>query len=192
MRVNVPVPNIVQSDTDISTSYTPLPTRTKSGRNVNKPVSFVPTLPEPSRSSKRFKTAKAMLAASCCACHRSTDASGNRIVFCDICNTPYHQYCHDPPIDNEFVVVEEKEWLCGPCLRSKEHVLKGTDGLIAGTGLSVNDVSSRFSLRLDWLTILIRNALILLHSPKRTSSTSSCTLQSAIQSSHCSPTTSRI
>ncbi|KAJ4377704.1 hypothetical protein N0V83_000533 [Neocucurbitaria cava] len=45
-------------NSDISSSYTPLPTRTKSGRSVNKPVAFVPTLPEPSQGIKRRKSTK--------------------------------------------------------------------------------------------------------------------------------------
>jgi hypothetical protein len=61
-------------------------------------------------------------------------------VFCDVCNTAYHQYCHDPPIDNEYVTVLEKEWLCGPCERSKKNVVAGTEGLVAGEGLGIDQV----------------------------------------------------
>ncbi|KAH7138918.1 CoA-transferase family III domain-containing protein [Dendryphion nanum] len=129
------------NDSEISSSYTPLPTRTKSGRNVNKPVAFVPTLPEPTPAVKRRRTAKTILAAQCKTCHRGTDPGNNRIVFCDACNTAYHQYCHDPPIDSEVVTVLEKEWLCGPCERSKQNVIEGTDGLVGGDGLSIDEVN---------------------------------------------------
>ncbi|KAF1959579.1 hypothetical protein CC80DRAFT_489702 [Byssothecium circinans] len=127
-------------DSDISSSYTPLPTRTKSGRNVNKPVAFVPTLPEPTQGVKRRRSTKTILAAQCKVCHRGTDPANNRIVFCDMCTTAYHQYCHDPPIDNDVVNVLEKEWLCGPCDRSKQNIVEGTDGLVAAPeGLSIDD-----------------------------------------------------
>ncbi|KAH9877588.1 hypothetical protein IAQ61_002955 [Plenodomus lingam] len=102
-------------DSDMSSSHTPLPTRTKSGRSIHKPVVFVPTIPEPAQGVKRRRSTKTMLAAKCKTCHRETDPSNNRIVFCDACSTAYHQYCHTPPIDNEVVTVLEKEWLCSTC-----------------------------------------------------------------------------
>ena len=42
------------------------------------------------------------------------------IVFCDGCNTPYHQYCHDPPISSEVIAILDKEWFCIECVKSKE------------------------------------------------------------------------
>ncbi|KAF2262591.1 hypothetical protein CC78DRAFT_569616 [Lojkania enalia] len=125
------------NDSDISSSYTPLPTRTKSGRSVNKPVTFVPTLPEPAPGVKRRRSTKTILLAQCKVCHRGTDPGNNRIVFCDVCSTAYHQYCHNPPIENEVVTVLEKEWLCGPCERSKRSVIEGTQGLTTGEGLTI-------------------------------------------------------
>jgi hypothetical protein len=103
-------------------------------------VAFVPTIPEPAQGVKRRKSTKTMLAAKCRTCHRDTDPAQNRIVFCDVCSTAYHQYCHDPPISNEVVTVLEKEWLCGPCLRSRETVVQGTESLVAAEGLSVDEV----------------------------------------------------
>jgi len=136
--------NNVQDDdnSDVSDSYTPLPTRTKSGRSVNKPVSFVPMLPEPSQTVKRRKSTKTLLAAKCKTCRRDVDPSNNRIVFCDACSAAYHQYCHDPPIDNDVVTVLEKEWLCTPCQRAKENVVVGTEQLVAVQNLSVDEVMS--------------------------------------------------
>ncbi|KAJ4382061.1 hypothetical protein N0V86_002389 [Didymella sp. IMI 355093] len=127
------------SDSDASETYTPQPTRTKSGRNVTKPVAFVPVIPEPTPGVKRRKSTKTMLAAKCKTCQRDTDPSQNRIVFCDSCSTAYHQYCHNPPISNEVVTVLEKEWLCGPCARSKESVVQGTENLVAAEHLSIDE-----------------------------------------------------
>ncbi|KAF2133229.1 hypothetical protein P153DRAFT_381668 [Dothidotthia symphoricarpi CBS 119687] len=132
-------------DSDISSSYTPLPTRTKSGRNVNKPVSFVPTIPEPAQGSKRRKSTKTLLSAKCKTCNRDTDPTNNRIVFCDSCNTAYHQFCHNPPISSEVVTVLEKEWLCGPCQRVTQHVVEGTEDLVAAENLSIDQRRAYFS-----------------------------------------------
>ncbi|UPX14458.1 uncharacterized protein EKO05_0004938 [Ascochyta rabiei] len=126
-------------DSDASESYTPQTTRTKSGRSVNKPVAFVPVIPEPTPGVKRRKSAKTMLAAKCKTCRRDTDPAQNRIVFCDSCSTAYHQYCHDPPISNEVVTVLEKEWLCDPCARSKQSVVQGTEHLVAAESLSIDE-----------------------------------------------------
>ncbi|KAF2191347.1 hypothetical protein K469DRAFT_622924 [Zopfia rhizophila CBS 207.26] len=152
-----------ENDSDISSSYTPLPTRTKSGRNVNKPIAFVPTLPEPAAGVKRRRSTKVRIeAAQCKICHRGTDPGNNRIVFCDVCNTAYHQYCHDPPIDNEVVNVLEKEWLCGPCERSKQSVVEGMDGLTAGDGLSIEEKRAYLSTLSQ-----VRLISLLLHSTIR-------------------------
>jgi hypothetical protein len=107
---------------------------------VNKPVAFVPTIPEPAQGVKRRKSTKTLLAAKCKTCHRDVDPSNNRIVFCDACSTAYHQYCHTPPISTEVVTVLEKEWLCGPCQRSKETVVTGTEDLVAAEHLSIDEV----------------------------------------------------
>ncbi|KAJ8109520.1 hypothetical protein OPT61_g7401 [Boeremia exigua] len=139
------VQNDDDSDSDASELYTPQPTRTKSGRNVNKPTAFVPVIPEPTPGVKRRKSTKTMLAAKCKTCHRDTDPSQNRIVFCDSCSTAYHQYCHNPPISNEVVTVLEKEWLCGPCARSRECVIQGTEHLVAAENLSLDEKRSYLS-----------------------------------------------
>jgi hypothetical protein len=107
---------------------------------VNKPVAFVPVIPVPAQGVKRRKSTKTLLAAKCKTCHRETDPSNNRIVFCDACSTAYHQYCHNPPIDNEVVTVLEKEWLCGPCIRAKQTAVEGVQDLIAAENLTIEEV----------------------------------------------------
>lgn len=150
-------------DSDASESYTPQPTRTKSGRSVNKPVAFVPVIPEPTPGVKRRKSTKTMLAAKCKTCRRDTDPSQNRIVFCDSCSTAYHQYCHNPPISNEVVTVLEKEWLCGPCARAKESVVQGTEHLVAAESLSIDEVSLTTSV-LRYPTNMCTETRVPLHS----------------------------
>lgn len=69
------------------------------------------------------------------------------IVFCDGCNTPYHQYCHDPPIADEVVKVEEKEWFCSECIAARRDGSMGVSGevdlrrVVSGEGLSMAEVS---------------------------------------------------
>ncbi|KAF2828331.1 hypothetical protein CC86DRAFT_346460 [Ophiobolus disseminans] len=132
-------------NSDVSDSYTPLPTRTKSGRSVNKPVVFVPTIPEPTQGTKRRKSTKTLLAAKCKTCHRDVDPSNNRIVFCDACSTAYHQYCHTPSIPNDVVTVLEKEWLCSPCQRLKASVATATEELVAAANLSMDQKRGYFT-----------------------------------------------
>lgn len=128
---------------------------------MNKPVAFVPTLPEPSQGVKRRKSAKTMLAAKCKTCRRETDPTNNRIVFCDTCSTAYHQYCHNPPIDNEVVTVLEKEWLCAPCMRLKQSVMEGVQNLVAAEHLSIDEVSTKEPCHLCVLTNITETCILL-------------------------------
>lgn len=130
-----------QNDSDISSSYTPLPTKTKSGRNVTKPTQFVPTLPSPSTAPKRKRTNRRATEASVCkTCQRGHSPNNNMIVFCDTCNTPYHQYCHDPPIDKEVVMVPDKEWHCASCQKVRDNAIEETEGLVHGGDMSLEEV----------------------------------------------------
>lgn len=61
------------------------------------------------------------------------------IVFCDGCNTPWHQHCHDPPIGREVVQVQEQEWFCSACKALKEEGLV-LEGRIGGEDLTINQV----------------------------------------------------
>lgn len=63
------------------------------------------------------------------------------IVFCDGCNTPWHQHCHDPPIGSEVVQVQEKEWFCSACTGMKEEGFN-LEGRVAGQDLTVDEVGS--------------------------------------------------
>lgn len=96
------------------------PTATRSGRSVQKPHAFAPT-PVSGRKRKRHslhagghRTKNPELSV-CKVCLRPHSPASNMIVFCDGCNTPYHRYCHRPPIPQVVVDVEDKEWLCQEC-----------------------------------------------------------------------------
>lgn len=106
-----------EDDSDDSENYTPLATMTKSGRAVQKPTTFTPPVPSPASGVKRKRpmNRKNPELAVCKVCLRPHSPASNMIVFCDGCNTPYHRYCHHPPIEQEAVDVPEMEWFCAEC-----------------------------------------------------------------------------
>lgn len=119
---------------------TPMATQTKSGRQVNRPSLYVPppasspsvsnrnntavsspssnlasTTSGAARKRKRVSRKGKDVNINCVHCQRGHSPFTNAIVFCDWCNRAWHQLCHDPCIDNEVVLVKEKEWLCKEC-----------------------------------------------------------------------------
>lgn len=105
------------SDSEVAT---PVVTMTKSGRNIQKPTSFVPPPPSPTTTTKRKRPYRRNPESAVCKmCLRGTSPASNMIVFCDGCNTPYHRYCHQPPIDQAVIDEVDKEWYCMPCERER-------------------------------------------------------------------------
>ena len=157
-----------QDDTDASETYMPLPTQSRSGRKISKVAGFTPvprtvidletnTVVTPTagpkasgkmgsgkkeKGKKRYR--KPGEASVCKNCGRGHSPMSNVIVFCDGCNTPWHQYCHDPPIPWDVVRIEEQEWYCADCevLREEKVHLEGkgsAEGMsLAEVRLSVN------------------------------------------------------
>ncbi|KAF2765263.1 hypothetical protein EJ03DRAFT_331144 [Teratosphaeria nubilosa] len=154
-------------DTDSSEEITtPLETMTKSGRAVSKPTSYVPpTAPSPITGVKRRKTyLKKPESAVCKVCLRGTSPATNMIVFCDGCNTPYHRYCHHPPIDQTVIDQVDKEWFCQKC--EKERVVPVAEeevaNFIAAAGASVEQRRRYFaSLTPGMLVTLLTKATTL-------------------------------
>lgn len=115
---------------------TPTALTTKSGRNVQRPTNFVPsangspvtatngTATMASNGSARVYKKKRVWRrnaenAVCKSCLRGTSPASNMIVFCDGCNTPYHRWCHHPPIDQKVIDESDKEWYCRGCSRER-------------------------------------------------------------------------
>lgn len=96
---------------------TPLATTSRSGRAITKPTTFVPVIPSPTSGTKRKRNwgRRNPELAVCKQCLRPHSPATNMIVFCDGCNTPYHRYCHYPPISQEVVDVPDMEWFCSDC-----------------------------------------------------------------------------
>lgn len=115
---------------------TPTALITKSGRNVQRPAAYVPpATASPNAASNGVKTESGNSTARvfkkkrvwrrnaenavCKSCLRGTSPASNMIVFCDGCNTPYHRWCHHPPIDQNVIDEPDKEWYCRACARER-------------------------------------------------------------------------
>ena len=145
-------------DTDSSETFTSLPTQSRSGRKIfqastTKPVIKIedetvepslsphnrPTINGSTKQTKGRVRRTPGAAAVCKNCGRGHSPSGNMIVFCDGCNAPWHQHCHDPVIKGEVLRVIEEEWFCSDCtiLREAKPVLQGR---VPGEHMSLAEV----------------------------------------------------
>ena len=131
-------------ESDDSEVYSPQVTMTKSGRSVQKPSTFAPPPPSPTTTTKRKRPYRRNPESAVCkVCLRGTSPASNMIVFCDGCNTPYHRYCHHPPIDQAVIDEVDKEWYCKQC--EKERVVPVPDSdvadFVSAEGASLEQVS---------------------------------------------------
>jgi len=74
----------------------------------------------------------------CHICNRALTHSHDKIVFCDNCDTPYHQLCHQPPV-SDATVNSNNKWFCSSC-KPPPMVESFTQRLV-GQGLSVGAVT---------------------------------------------------
>lgn len=114
------------SESEGSDDMMSFPAMTQSGRMVVKPAQFNPTFseaPPRKKSAIQRRLGKNAEQALCKRCGRGHSPASNMIVFCDGCNTPYHQMCHDPLISDETVQDESTDWFCYECQpkRSKSN-----------------------------------------------------------------------
>lgn len=61
------------------------------------------------------------------------------MVFCDGCNTPWHQWCHDPHINREVIEIAEKEWFCSSCKHKHEEEIVPIDKRSSGEEWSIEE-----------------------------------------------------
>lgn len=142
-----------EGGSDDSEVYAPLPTQSRSGRRITQvqtPAAVIDLDPVHTTAAGKTTQKGGMKkvkrnyrrpgeAAVCKNCGRGHSPASNRIVFCDGCNTPWHQYCHfEAPIPAEVVEIETMEWLCGDCeiLRGEKGVWEGRIGVQGRMGLS--------------------------------------------------------
>lgn len=74
----------------------------------------------------------------CKICMRGHSPDFNLIVFCDGCNDPYHQLCHNPPIGRMFIEIPDAQWFCSECQKAIQHVPVKTG--MSGESLSDSEV----------------------------------------------------
>ncbi|KAL8908668.1 MAG: hypothetical protein Q9171_005350 [Xanthocarpia ochracea] len=150
-----------KDDSDVSEIITPLPTQSRSGRKITHANNFSPVVidleekpkasaraktpkttmhivdtPEPTNTKRKKRASRPGEASVCKNCGRGHSPASNVIVFCDGCNGPWHQFCHDPPISQDVINIEEREWFCADCqiLREeKAHV----EGKVSAPTLSI-------------------------------------------------------
>ncbi|KAI1090912.1 CoA-transferase family III domain-containing protein [Rostrohypoxylon terebratum] len=120
-------------------------TMTKSGRQVQKPSQYNPSAQSArdaaaqKRKSYGKRTPEQQL---CKLCTRSASVPANQIVFCDGCNCCWHQMCHDPYIDDDFVSNESRPWFCRGCSAKRERYLARKKSLDGFKGVSWSTKSS--------------------------------------------------
>jgi hypothetical protein len=134
---------------DPETSAKPSPTRPPSSAKAS--PTTLPTTARmkstPSSSSKAsmlkkrpsFKRTPGGAGAVCKNCSRGHSPTSNAIVFCDGCNTPWHQFCHNPPIGQDIVMIAEKEWFCSDCIVLREEKSR-LQGKVSGAQMSLLEV----------------------------------------------------
>ncbi|KAI0834326.1 hypothetical protein F5Y06DRAFT_278964 [Hypoxylon sp. FL0890] len=117
-----------------------VPTMTKSGRQVQKPTQYNPSQQsarDAAMAQKRRGYGKRTPEQALCkVCTRGLSLSANQIVFCDGCNCCWHQMCHEPYIDDDFVSNESRSWFCSRCLAKRERHLARKKSLEGFKGVS--------------------------------------------------------
>ncbi|KAG5357216.1 SWM histone demethylase complex subunit phf1 [Yarrowia sp. C11] len=125
----------------------------------------------------------------CRLCHRGNSPKTNQIVFCDECRTPYHQLCHNPPIDRLVVDVADAQWFCKYCQpKRRERPLEtGKSGEGFSTQVKKTYLSSLSKAQLVELILYAENNApkLPLYSPQ----THSIVLQMQLENSNKTDTT---
>lgn len=142
-------------DTDATENFSPLPAQSRSGRKIFKATTFTPIGVEATRGenlpgrpgqgggSPKKRRRRGGLNSVCKNCGRGPSPGRNMIVYCDDCNTPWHQHCHDPPISPATVRAEEEQWFCADCETAREEKQRLV-GKISAEGMSLAEVKTYF------------------------------------------------
>ncbi|KAI1269086.1 CoA-transferase family III domain-containing protein [Xylariaceae sp. FL1019] len=132
------------SDFEPLAKSTTAATMTKSGRQVQKPTTYNPS---EMTGSKRKHYGK-----------RTAEQALCKIVFCDGCNSCWHQLCHDPYIDDDFVSNESQSWFCSRCVAKREKALAKKKTIEGFKGVSW--ASKNPSQRRSYLTNITHAQLV--------------------------------
>lgn len=97
------------------------PQITQSGRRILKPDTYDPAAEDNAKKNARLgkRTTEQAL---CKKCTRMHSPATNQMVFCDGCNDPWHQRCHDPWIEDEIIKDQSLKWFCLICQAKRERL----------------------------------------------------------------------
>lgn len=97
------------------------PQITQSGRRILKPDTYDPAAEDNAKKNARLgkRTTEQAL---CKKCTRMHSPATNQMVFCDGCNDPWHQRCHDPWIEDEIIKDQSLKWYCVICQVKRERL----------------------------------------------------------------------
>lgn len=97
------------------------PQITQSGRRILKPDTYDPAAEDNAKKNARLgkRTTEQAL---CKRCTRMHSPATNQMVFCDGCNDPWHQRCHDPWIEDEIIKDQSLKWYCVICQAKRERL----------------------------------------------------------------------
>lgn len=97
------------------------PQITQSGRRILKPDTYDPAAEDNAKKNARLgkRTTEQAL---CKKCTRMHSPATNQMVFCDGCNDPWHQRCHDPWIEDEIIKDQSLKWYCVICQAKRERL----------------------------------------------------------------------
>ena len=132
-----PVIKIDDEDGDVIDSSStrvarPIATGNAGNGTTLMPPTAITTVAGQTKNKKRRQTGATAV---CKNCGRGPSPASNVIVFCDGCNKPWHQYCHDPPVKGEVLQIEEQEWFCADCA-----ILREDKGILEGRGPARTDM----------------------------------------------------
>lgn len=118
------------------------PTMTKSGRQIQKPTQYLPPASSSAPQKRKNPGKRTAEQALCKVCTRGLSPVKNQIVFCDGCNACWHQLCHQPPIDQDYVSNASRSWFCQRCLAKRERGGSRKKAVEAPKSISWEDRSS--------------------------------------------------
>lgn len=142
-------------DTDATENFSPLPAQSRSGRKIFKATTFTPVGVEATKGENltgrpgqgggppKKRRRRGGLNSVCENCGRGPSPGRNMIVYCEDCNTPWHQHCHDPPISPATVLAEDEQWFCADCETAREEKQRLV-GKISAEGMSLAEVNLFF------------------------------------------------
>lgn len=103
------LPTAMEKSTDHDTRTS------RTGRVIKPPTAFTPPPATVASGKRKGGSRKKEANVVCIHCNRGHSPANNAIVFCDGCNNTWHQKCHDPPIDDQVILVKDMEWHCRKC-----------------------------------------------------------------------------